>query len=75
MSTGSLCTNSAATAVPTPDMPLPTETVPLAEILRQACEVEITPTLAQRMLNECYCEYHLPPARQNIDNLAALCGS
>jgi hypothetical protein len=43
--------------------------LPLPQILRQGCDVEISPALAERILNERRCEYHLPPARRNVEIL------
>ena len=68
MSTGTLFTHSAAAAAPIPGMPFPSE-IPLTEILRQGHEVEITPSLAARIMSDCRCEYHLPPARLKVDTI------
>ena len=51
-------------------MPTPTEALPLTQILAHGQELEITPPLAARILNECRCEYHLPPARSKVDRFA-----
>jgi hypothetical protein len=69
MSTGSLFMNSAAPAAPIPGSPSPTK-IPLMQILQQGREVDISPSLAMRILSECRCEHHSAPTRWKVEYLA-----
>ncbi|HOK46337.1 MAG TPA: hypothetical protein PLK67_10415, partial [Bryobacteraceae bacterium] len=39
------------------------------QILRHGSVVEITPALAERIVGECRCEFHLPPASWKVETL------
>lgn len=69
LSTGNLFASEAAIAAKVPGLPLPPGSTDLHRVLRHGSIVEITPALAERIVHECRCEFHLPPASSKVETL------
>jgi hypothetical protein len=69
LSTANLSASQAAAAAKSPGLPSPAGPTDLNQILRHGSVVEITPALAERIVKECRCEFHLPPASWKVETL------